>query len=272
MTIVEQPWPTGVPCWVDCQVDDVPAAVDFYRAVFGWEIEQERLTGEGHEFHIAWQDGRPVAGIGPKATGDVVPPSGWLTYFSCTDVDRAVAATTRLGGTVFYDPVDLVDACRLCCAVDPKGTAFGLWEARRSPGYRSMGGVGTVVWHELHTRRFCTQHDFYAAVLDLDWTSDGGGDESYVSGTVGGSEVVGVVPEALIPPSVPSHWAVWFGVEDLPAWLERATAAGAVVARPPHGSQSPAQALMRGPQGEEFGVIEVTGEEVVTPADLARSA
>ncbi|WP_141762145.1 VOC family protein [Kytococcus sp. HMSC28H12] len=173
MTIVEQPWPTGVPCWVDCQVDDVPAAVDFYRAVFGWEIEQERLTGEGHEFHIAWQDGRPVAGIGPKATGDVVPPSGWLTYFSCTDVDRAVAATTRLGGTVFYDPVDLVDACRLCCAVDPKGTAFGLWEARRSPGYRSMGGVGTVVWHELHTRRFRTQHDFYAAVLDLDWTSDG---------------------------------------------------------------------------------------------------
>ena len=31
-------WPAGTPCWVDVTVDDIPKAVAFYRALFGWDI------------------------------------------------------------------------------------------------------------------------------------------------------------------------------------------------------------------------------------------
>jgi uncharacterized protein len=32
-------WPAGTPCWVDVSVDDVPKAVAFYEALFGWDIQ-----------------------------------------------------------------------------------------------------------------------------------------------------------------------------------------------------------------------------------------
>ena len=31
-------WPAGTPCWVDVTVDDVPKAIAFYQALFGWDI------------------------------------------------------------------------------------------------------------------------------------------------------------------------------------------------------------------------------------------
>jgi len=32
-------WPAGTPCWVDVSADDVPKAIAFYQALFGWDIE-----------------------------------------------------------------------------------------------------------------------------------------------------------------------------------------------------------------------------------------
>ena len=32
-------WPAGTPCWVDVSVDDVPKAIAFYQALFGWDIQ-----------------------------------------------------------------------------------------------------------------------------------------------------------------------------------------------------------------------------------------
>jgi predicted enzyme related to lactoylglutathione lyase len=49
-------WPAGTPCWVDVTVDDVPKAIAFYQALFGWDIE---LGGpEVGGYSIAHQDGR----------------------------------------------------------------------------------------------------------------------------------------------------------------------------------------------------------------------
>src|SRR5437868_11984092 len=32
-------WPAGAPCWVDVSVDDVPKAIAFYQALFGWDVQ-----------------------------------------------------------------------------------------------------------------------------------------------------------------------------------------------------------------------------------------
>ena len=57
-------WPAGTPCWVDVTVDDIPKAIAFYQALFGWDIP---LGGpEVGGYSIAHQEGRIVAAVSPK--------------------------------------------------------------------------------------------------------------------------------------------------------------------------------------------------------------
>ena len=39
MVTRDTPWLPGTPSWVDVTVDDVPKAIAFYQALFGWDIE-----------------------------------------------------------------------------------------------------------------------------------------------------------------------------------------------------------------------------------------
>lgn len=39
MVTRDTPWLPGTPSWVDVTVDDVPKAVAFYQALFGWDIQ-----------------------------------------------------------------------------------------------------------------------------------------------------------------------------------------------------------------------------------------
>ena len=57
-------WPAGTPCWVDVSVDDVPKAIAFYQALFGWDIQAGGPEVGGYA--IAHHNGRIVAGLGPK--------------------------------------------------------------------------------------------------------------------------------------------------------------------------------------------------------------
>jgi hypothetical protein len=43
MVTRDTPWPAGTPCWIDLGVTDIPKARDFYRALFGWDIQDSRL-------------------------------------------------------------------------------------------------------------------------------------------------------------------------------------------------------------------------------------
>ena len=49
-------WPAGTPCWVDVSVDDVPKAIAFYQALFGWDIQVGGPEVGGYS--IAHQDSR----------------------------------------------------------------------------------------------------------------------------------------------------------------------------------------------------------------------
>ncbi len=39
MVTRDAPWLPGTPSWVDVTVDDMPKAIAFYQALFGWDIE-----------------------------------------------------------------------------------------------------------------------------------------------------------------------------------------------------------------------------------------
>jgi uncharacterized protein len=69
-------WPEGTPCWVDLGAGDIPKAIAFYSAVFGWDIPPGRPETGGYS--VAGLGGRDAAGIGPKM-GPTPPATGRST-------------------------------------------------------------------------------------------------------------------------------------------------------------------------------------------------
>ena len=114
----------GTLTWNECQTRDPQAAADFYRDVFGHEIETADMGGS--EYRVLKVDGKSVAGmfsIPPEMTD--LPPN-WATTFAVEDADAAVRRAAELGAVVLVEPFDIPTVGRYAVLRDPVGAVFGI--------------------------------------------------------------------------------------------------------------------------------------------------
>src|SRR5664279_3254723 len=255
-------WPQGTPCWVDVQVDDVAAARALYADLFGWGIRDSPAEAGG--YLMAMLDGRPAAGIGPKPSGMPLP-AAWTTYLAADSADDIHAKVLAAGGQPFMDPfdvmIDVINMGRMFVAADPTGAVFGVWEAKVHTGVGVYDLPGTHTWNELQTRDYDAGKAFYAAVFGYAYTEIGDGDNyNYATFiTPGGEDSVGGVNDLTkMPGETPSHWLTWFNTADVDASVLKAGQLGASVMMETSDSPFGRMAILSGPQGETFGVIDPT--------------
>jgi len=74
---------------------------------------------------------------------------------------------------------------------------------------------------------------------------------------VDGRAVGGVVGLQDDPPGTPSHWRVWFAVDDTDSTVDALVKAGGTVLAPPSDGPAGRSALVADPQGAAFAVITV---------------
>jgi uncharacterized protein len=223
-------WPAGTPCWVDVIVDDVPKAIAFYQALFGWDIPLGPPEVGGYS--IAYQDGRIVAAVSPKMAGPDTP-TVWTTYLASDDVDATAAKIKAAGGQLLAGPMDVMEEGRMAVAVDPAGAPFGLWQGRNTTGLGVANETGTLTWNEQLSRDMTGSQAFYQAVFGYgyqDMSSDG---FKYATLMVDGHEVggIGEYPEST-PAETPSAWGVYFAVTDTDAAMAKVTELGGRVVQP----------------------------------------
>ncbi len=84
----------GAPRWFELHTGAYEASLDFYRAVFGWELSTVDTSG-GPRYSTAAQQGRPFAGI----LEDTESSPRWEVRFGVKDTDAAVAAALANGGS-----------------------------------------------------------------------------------------------------------------------------------------------------------------------------
>src|ERR1039457_5522228 len=94
MVTRDTPWLAGTPGWADVTVGDVPKAIAFYQALFGWGIESGAPETGGYS--ICHKNGRIVAGLSPNFGPPGALPT-WTTYLAADDA-AAVAAAIKAGG------------------------------------------------------------------------------------------------------------------------------------------------------------------------------
>ncbi|MET8013762.1 VOC family protein [Streptomyces sp. NPDC005271] len=245
----------GTPCWIDLMVPDQQAAIDFYSGLFGWtgEIGPPETGG----YATCTLKGKPVAGImeAQMVEGQVAPPTVWTTYFCSADAQATSEAISRSGGTVLLPVMDVMDLGRMLVAADPTGAVFGGWQPLKFAGAGIVNEPGALIWNELNTTDREAASAFYADALGIQSTPMEGA-EGYFALSVDGHTVGGLqpLPEGT-PPDVPSHWLVYFAVEDVDATADKVTIAGGRVLRPPHDMIAGRMAVVKDPQGAPFAVI-----------------
>lgn len=122
--LVNQP---GSFCWNELYSRDIPTAQEFYRRVFGWDIEE--TTFDGGAYTLFKIGDRPVAGGLDMTTmlPDSIPPH-WLVYFTVKDTAASTARAGELGATILAGPQPTPMGA-MAVIQDPVGAPFAIIEA-----------------------------------------------------------------------------------------------------------------------------------------------
>jgi predicted enzyme related to lactoylglutathione lyase len=283
----------GVPCWVDTTQPDPDAAASFYGGLFGWEFEDVMPPGSELKYLMARIRGLDAAAI--SSAPEAGPPGAvWNTYVWVDSADETASKVRDAGGSVLFEPMDVMDAGRMAVFADPEGAAFGVWQAREMKGARIVNEHATVNFNDLNTRDPEGAKAFYGAVFGWDalglpggfqmWTLPGYGDHleqgdpglrkrlAEFGGPEGFEDVVAsIVPLGDDRPDVPPHWGVTFAVDDADAVAQKATELGGNVIVPPFDAPWVRATVVADPQGATFTASKFVPEnrDMAAPADAS---
>jgi uncharacterized protein len=118
--VVDEP---GAMTWCETMSRDPEAARSFYATVFGYTYTDH--SAPGFTYAAFTVDGRLAGGIGGLPADRSGAEPHWLVYFRVEDVDDAVAAVVRHGGTMTEEPWDSAFG-RVAVVAGPVGETFAL--------------------------------------------------------------------------------------------------------------------------------------------------
>jgi uncharacterized protein len=253
-------WAAGTPCWSDLGVGDVDRAVAFYTDLLGWEFTGDEAVGD---YRRARVHGRQVAGIGGKMSPD--DAAQWFVTIASDDVDATAAAIEPAGGTVQMPPTDIEGLGRMLLAVDPQGAVFGVWQDIAQGGYMVVNEPGAVCWNEVHAADAAPLREFYPAVFGYSLSTFGDPSEPYTTMSLTEQSerpVAGVFAPPTMAPDAPAYWLTWFAVPSADGAVATVREHCGQVLMEPYDSPFGRSAMVTGPEGELFGVIELATPEV----------
>ena len=241
------------PVWVDLATTDAAGSRKFYEQLFGWQVEVNPDPQYGG-YGLAKRNGSDVAGIGP--TQQPGQPTAWSFYVGADDLDDLVRRVGDAGGKVISQPFDVGDQGRMAVFQDPSGAFISGWKSTRMGGFQSQGS-NAFGWAELNARGLDSTLPFYERVFG--WgtkRSPMPGGPDYVEFQVDGESIAGATElNPHVPAGTPSHWLVYFGVDDVKATFDKAIKLGAREMVATQEYPGGTFAILTDPQGAAFGLF-----------------
>jgi hypothetical protein len=246
--------PVGAPCWIDLMTSDADRSRDFYGRLLGWTAEEPSAEFGG--YFTFTKDGVSVAG-GMPSSADMRMSDVWSVYLATDDAEKTVATATANGGHVFVAPMAVGDLGTMAVVDDTGGATIGTWQPGQFHGFGIYGEYGTPSWFELHTRDYDASVAFYREVFRCDTNTVSDTPElRYTTLNVGEEMLAGIIDASgFLPEGVPSHWKVYFGVEDTDAALAKVVELGGTVVEPAQDTPYGRMATATDPNGSEFKLV-----------------
>jgi predicted enzyme related to lactoylglutathione lyase len=252
----------GTFSWPELATTDQQAGVAFYRALFGWELNDQPM-GPDETYSILQMRGKPV-GAGYTMRPDerkMGVPSHWNSYVTVVNVDESAKKAESLGGKVLAPPFDVMDAGRMAVIQDPTGAVFQIWTAKRSIGAQILNEPGALCWTELTTSDTKAAEAFYTGLFG--WSpkhSSPGAHMEYTEFSVAGVPSIGMMAKPKdMPAHIPSYWMPYFQVAGCDASTAKAKELGGKVMVGPQDIPGTGRfTIVSDPQGAIFAVFEFT--------------
>ena len=254
--------PPGSFSWPELAATDQNAAVSFYRALFGWDLNEMPL-GPGDTYSMFQMRGKETGAaytMRPDERQSGAPPH-WNSYVTVANVDESVKKAQELGAKVFAPPFDVMDAGRMAVLQDPTGAVFQVWQPNKSIGAKILNEPGALCWTELTTSDPAAAEKFYVALLG--WTPKHSvaavAPMAYTEFSVQGGDrpMAGMMAKPPhMPPEMPSFWLPYFMVTDVDASVATATSLGGKAHVGPQDIPGTGRfAIIADPQGAAFAVF-----------------
>lgn len=249
---MDNPTVSGTPSWVVMATPDSAATLAFYGALFGWTADDE--SGGYTTLRL---DGRDVAGMFqlPDEARRAGAASRWLVYIATDDIGDALNKVRPAGGSILAAAFDVPGSGRMAMVADATGAEFGLWEAWGEAGEALRGEPGTLTWAELYTRSRAASANFYGSAFGWDVEEVTAGDQAFVTCSLEGVPVAGMMPMSAAWGETPSHWMPYFSIADVDAAVTMVAGLGGEVAAEPHDTGSGRLAVVRDPLGALFFIV-----------------
>lgn len=213
--------------WTDLTTPDAGAAKAFYGGLFGWDFEDNPVPGGG-VYVMARIGGRAVAAL--YEDGSRHP--AWASYVTVDDADAVTARARELGANVLAEPFDVMEAGRMATLQDPTGAVFCVWEPRQSIGAELVNAPGALTLNQLNnTTDPEAALRFYSELFGWRIEPVPGADIPYW-GIYRGERMNGGMMQMSPDSPTPSHWLVYFGIDDIDAAAERIGSSGGGVLVP----------------------------------------
>jgi predicted enzyme related to lactoylglutathione lyase len=253
----------GTFCWAELATTDQKASVGFYRALFGWDVNEQPI-GPAEVYSMFMMRGYEVAAaytMRPEERQSGAPPH-WNLYVAVANVDETAKRAAGLGATVLVPPFDVMDAGRMAVLQAPDGSVVQVWEAKKHIGAKILSEPGALCWSELTTRNTKAAESFYTTLFG--WTAKHGAPSAVMEYTEfqnQGKSFAGMLAmPAHMPAGVPSYWMPYFQVADCDASTAKGKGLGASVMVPPQDvSKTGRFAILSDLQDAMFAVFEFAG-------------
>jgi predicted enzyme related to lactoylglutathione lyase len=248
----------GTFSYAELATSDAAGAKEFYSGLFGWEPE-DAPVGTDMVYTMLRLGGKTV---GALYEAEQAPHPAWLSYVTVEDADATAAKATELGANVMTEPFDVMTFGRMAVLQDPTGAVFAIWQANESIGAELVNVPGSMTMNQINTTDVEAAQSFYSELFG--WRAErltelGDADGVQYWGILNDDRLNGGMMELVEPAreaGVPSHWLVFFTVEDADAAVSRIRELGGQVQVEPTEIPAGRFAIAFDPQGATFALFE----------------
>lgn len=244
--------------WYELMTSNPPEAEQFYKAVFGWDMQDSGMPGPG-KYTIISSGGKMLGGLMaiPEAARNNNAPPSWVGYIGVDDVDQKAKDVQQAGGIIHHGPEDIPGVGRFAVVADPQGAVFMLFKGTGQPGERpAFMEPGHIGWHELHAADQAAVFPFYEKLFG--WTKaeahDMGPMGIYQLFAAGNGAVGGMTTKMANMPH--PFWLYYVSVPSVTAGMEKTKANGGQVLHGPMEVPGGMHiAHCRDPQGVTYAMV-----------------
>jgi predicted enzyme related to lactoylglutathione lyase len=116
---------------IELNTDDLKAMKKFYRGLFDWKLEDQKMA-PGSVYTMISVGKGVAGGMQKKPMPDA--PTQWLPYVEVADLAKTIAKAKKLGAAVILENQEVMGMGTMGIFIDPRGAMLGLWQpAPRRP-------------------------------------------------------------------------------------------------------------------------------------------